>query len=160
MCFPASSLPYAWQVLQAHADALITVKYKAPMTLPLSVKPPTSCNSITTNIHAHSESLLEKIPLSSTLCQTGQGLQRDRIISIELTVTDEQTGEWGQRANRSISQPEDPSGLPPQQKDKFLLRYPQGLVSESVLFPRTAEERGKWGRRQLLAEALNVFSPQ
>lgn len=62
------------------------------------------------------ELLLGKTALQATRCQAKRVLQLDRIISAALTVTDELRGEWGQRANRSISQRREPIWASPQQK--------------------------------------------
>lgn len=65
------------------------------------------------------ELLLGKTALQATRCQAKRVLQLDRIISAALTVTDEPRGEWGQPANRSISQRREPIWASPQQKTDF-----------------------------------------
>lgn len=72
------------------------------------------------------ELLLGKTALQATHCQAKRVLQLDRIISAALTVTDEPRGEWGQRANRSISQRRESIWAFPQQKTDFSVEVSTG----------------------------------
>lgn len=87
-------------------------QFSPPRTPNMKPAPP---NSSTMNKHGHSKSLLgENLLLHAIHCQGRQVLQLDRIISTELTVTDELRREWGQQANRFVSQLQDPSSAFPQ----------------------------------------------
>lgn len=119
---------------------------------------PTPPNSSTMNKHGRSKSLLgENLLLYSIRCQGRQVLQLDRIISTELTVTDELRRECGQQANRLVSQLQDPSSAFPQRTANLSAGVPRG---GGLDFLPEAEEGGRSPGSQPLAAILSVFLPR
>lgn len=109
----SAHFPVGGQALQADAQMPIILPGHEDLT-PVALNPymkptptPTPTAVSTTNKHGCSTFLLGKLLLWSIPCQARGELELNRIISTELTVTDEPRSKWGQQANRSISELQD-----------------------------------------------------